>query len=139
MKNLLLMVLLLTSHGAFSADHSQHSQHDMKKMNNSKSVGNFKAPQDLKERMDKILSLVIEASKIKTEKKNVAVYGNKIIDVVNDIFKACKLEAAADEAIHPSLGEILSGAEDFKNGDFEKGHKKIHEAYVTYQKLFSKK
>jgi hypothetical protein len=46
---------------------------------------------------------------------------DKITETVNDIFKTCKLEPEADAAIHPSLGLILDGASEFKNGQFENG------------------
>lgn len=39
-------------------------------------------------------------------------------------------------AIHPLLGLILDGASEFKSGQYEYGHRKIHEAFLDYEKKF---
>jgi hypothetical protein len=97
----------------------------------------FKPTEDLKVRMEKILILMKELGPKKNDSKAVQAYGGKLTDVVNDIIKTCKLDPDADAAIHPSLGSILEGSDEFKKGNYESGHLKIHEALLDYEKLFS--
>lgn len=121
-----------------SVDHSKHTDHaahaDSKTQSSPEKK--FKADDDLKSRMEKILNLTKDAEAKKKSIKDVKDYGNQIIDVVNDIFKTCKLEPDADAAIHPALAKVLEGATDFKNGKFKTGQPKIHQALLTYEKLF---
>ena len=62
--------------------------------------------------------------------------GREITSLVHDIFKSCKLEPEADAAIHPLLADILQGASLLVNGKYSEGHKKIHHAFMSYEKLF---
>jgi hypothetical protein len=119
---------------ATAVDH--HSSHKEKKAEQDLVNRKFIATSDLRLRMDKILSLTKELNPKKDDVKVVKSYGDKITETVNDIFKTCKLEPDADAAIHPPLGLILEGASDFKNGNYESGHKKIHEAFLNYEKIF---
>lgn len=121
---------------ANAQDRDHHSGHSKKIENHITSNKQFKPTDDLKVRMEKILSLMKELSKKKNDVKTVKEYGLKLTDTVSDIFKTCQLEPEADRVIHPSLGLILEGAEDFKNGKFESGHKKIHQALLNYEKHF---
>lgn len=62
--------------------------------------------------------------------------GQEVEATVKDIFANCKLEPAADAAIHPVLAEILNGANLLKKGDAKGGHDKIHHALLKYEELF---
>lgn len=117
-------------------NHDHHTAHSKKTENQIVSKKQFKPTDDLKVRMEKLLSHMKELSNKKDDIKSVKEYGIKLTDTVNDIFKTCKLEPEADAAIHPTLGLILEGAEDFKNGKYESGHKKIHGALSDYERLF---
>lgn len=119
---------------ATAVDH--HSSHKEKKAEQNLVNRKFIATSDLRIRMNKILSLTKELNPKKDDVKTVKSYGDKITETVNDIFKTCKLEPDADAAIHPPLGLILEGASDFKNGNYESGYKKIHEAFLNYEKMF---
>lgn len=121
---------------AYAENHDHHAGHSPISGKQVSINKQFKPTKDLKIRMERILNHVNEVSKKKEDIKSVKDYGNKISDTVNDIFKTCKLEPDADEAIHPTLGLILDGAEDLKNGKYESGHKKIHEALEKYHKIF---
>ncbi len=117
-------------------NHDHHTAHSKKTENQIVSKKQFKPTDDLKVRMEKLLSHVKELSNKKDDIKSVKEYGIKLTDTVSDIFKTCKLEPEADAAIHPTLGLILEGAEDFKNGKYESGRKKIHGALLDYERLF---
>lgn len=136
MKAIIMTSLFLMMSLANAQNHDHHADHAKKTEKKVTQNKQFKTTDDLKVRMEKILSLMSELSKKKGDVKSVKEYGGKLTDVVNDIFKTCKLDPEADEAIHPSLGLILDGAQEFKNGKFETGHKKIHEALLDYGKLF---
>ena len=69
-------------------------------------------------------------------KVNLPETGAKIEATVQDIFKKCKLEPAADAAIHPILAELLKGADLFKKGNEKEGHEIIHNALVRYEDFF---
>lgn len=136
MKILTIALLSLIVSAAIARNHEHHAEHVKKNEKQIVPTKKFKPTVDLKVRMEKILGFMKELSEKKSDVKIVKEYGVKLTDVVNDIFKTCKLEPEADQAIHPSLGLILEGAEDFKNGKYEIGHKKIHEALLDYEKLF---
>lgn len=136
MKFATILILSIWLGLAYAQTHDHHSAHAAQTEKQIISNKVFKPTVDLKLRMEKILNLMTELSKKKGDLKSVKEYGGKLTDTVNDIFKTCKLEQEADEAIHPSLGLILDGAEDFKSGKYESGHKKIHEALLGYEKKF---
>lgn len=136
MKITIITIISLLVSFASAQNHDHHMDHSKKVEKPVSGTKQFKPTDDLKVRMEKILGLVMELSKKKDDTKIVKEYGSKITDTVNDIFKTCKLEPEADAAIHPSLGLILQGAEDFKKGKYESGHIKIHEALMDYEKLF---
>lgn len=136
MKKLILAFTVLTLSPTFAQNHSDHAKPSKKDVKQTHSDGKFKTPEDLKIRMSKILSLMMELEGKKKDAKELVAYGNSMTEVVNDIFKTCKLEPAADAAIHPSLGLILQGASEFKNGKFDSGHSKIHDAFLNYEKHF---
>ena len=126
--------LMVNVAGAQSHDH--HRSHHAKSNKPSGEKKQFVPTKDLKIRMEKVLALVKELNLKKNDLKIVKEYGVKLTDTVGDIFKTCKLEPDADAAIHPSLGLILDGAKDFKRGEYESGHEKIHKALLAYEELF---
>lgn len=135
MKKIILLALALFTFFSSAQSHDHHSGHtktEKKEINGNK----FHSPSDLKIRMEKIVSLMKELQVKKNDKKIVVEYSGKIKDTVNDIFKTCKLDSAADEAVHPVLGQILDGAEELSKGNFQLGYKKIHEAHLIYESLF---
>ncbi|NUN06528.1 MAG: hypothetical protein HUU57_12285 [Bdellovibrio sp.] len=136
MKFIIVTLLTFVMSFAYAQNHDHHAGHSKKIEKIVSSNKQFKPTDDLKVRMEKILNHMKELSKKKEDLKSVKEYGNKLTDTVNDIFKTCKLEPDADAAIHPTLGLILEGAEDFKIGKYESGHKKIHKALLDYEKLF---
>jgi hypothetical protein len=136
MKILIITIILLTLNSAFAQHHNDHSNHLKEKSKPTHSNVKFKSNADLKKQMEKILSLMKELEEKKNDSKEVSKYGGLISESVNNIFKTCKLEPDADDAIHPSLGLILEGATDFKNGDYKSGHSKIHDGLIGYEKNF---
>jgi hypothetical protein len=136
MKIILIALLISVTNFAIAQNHDHHSGHGKKISNKIESKNKFVPTNDLKVRMEKILNLMKELNHKKNDVKVVASYADKITETVNDIFKTCKLEPEADAAIHPLLGLILDGASEFKKGQFENGHKKIHEALLDYEKMF---
>ena len=137
MKITLIVLLISVTNIAIAQNHDHHSRDGKQISNKAESKNKFVPTGDLKVRMEKILNLMKELNPKKDDVKVVKSYGDKITETVNDIFKTCKLEPNADAAIHPSLGLILDGASDFKNGQYESGHKKIHEALLGYEKMFN--
>ncbi len=137
MKITLVVFLIAVTNIAIAQNHDHHSGHGKQISNKAESKIKFTPTSDLKVRMEKILSLMKELNPKKDDVKVVKSYGDKITETVNDIFKTCKLDSDADAAIRPSLGLILDGASDFKNGQYESGHKKIHEALLGYEKMFN--
>lgn len=137
---LLLSLFIVLSSQVVLAQHDHHHGHK-KTTDKVKSlvVKKFIPTSDLSTRMDKIQSLVIELNAKKDDAKEVKAYGGKISDVVMDIMSTCKLEPAADEAVHPILEKILEGTEDYKNNKYEAGHKKMHESLSSYKEIFSLK
>lgn len=99
----------------------------------------FPAGEDLKSRMEMISVLIKDLNSKKADLKIMSDSGIKISKVVSDIFKTCKLEPAADKAIHPVLAKILEGSGDLKNGHLKDGDAKIHQALLEYEKLFQVK
>jgi hypothetical protein len=136
MKTILTTILIFIVNITFAQTHDHHSGHDKKNAKKIEVKNQFIPTADLKMRMEKILNLMKELNPKKDDVKTVKSYGDKLTETVNDIFKTCKLEPDADAAIHPSLGLILDGASEFKNGKFESGHKKIHDALLDYEKMF---
>lgn len=136
MKTILTTILIFIVNITFAQNHDHHSGHDKKNVKKIEVKNQFIPTADLKVRMEKILSLMKELNPKKDDVKIVKSYGDKLTETVNDIFKTCKLEPEADAAIHPSLGLILEGGSEFKNGQYESGHKKIHEALLDYEKMF---
>ena len=136
MKIIIITSLILMANVASAQKHDHHQNHSKKSDNHIDIKKQFTPTNELKVRMEKILTLMKELKLKKDDVNSIKEYGDKLTHTVNDIFKTCKLDPEADEAIHPSLGSILEGAEDFKNGKYESGHKKIHEALLDYEKLF---
>lgn len=122
MKILTITIMLLFLNSAIAENHNDHSTHLKKEAKKFHLDKKFKPTEELKSYMEKILKLVKELKDKTKDSKEVARYGNLITETVNDLFKTCKLEQEADAAIHPSLGLILSGATDFKKGDYKTGH-----------------
>lgn len=137
MKITLIVLLMFVVNNSIAQNHDHHSRHGKQISNKTESKNKFVPTSDLKVRMEKILNLMKELNPKKDDVNVVKSYGDKIIEIVNDIFKTCKLEPDADAAIHPSLGLIFDGASEFKNGKYDSGHKKIHEAFLDYEKLFN--
>lgn len=133
MITIFITLMLLITNFAYGQNHTHHTN---KNNNQTEIKKQFVPTKDLKVRMEKILSFMKELKSKKDDVKIVKEYGTKLTDTVNNIFATCKLEPDADAAIHPSLGLILDGAQEFKNGKYESGHKKIHEALLDYEKLF---
>lgn len=136
MKVIIVVLLSFTMNFAYAQNHDHPAGHSKKSEKQVSSNKSFKPTDDLRVRMEKILNHMKELSKRKEDIKSVKEYGHQLTDTVNDIFKTCKLEPDADAAIHPVLGLILDGAGDFKKGQYESGHKKVHEALLDYEKLF---
>lgn len=137
MKKILIVFLALATNFAYAQNHEHHSEHTKQEKHASPSGDKkFVPTNDLKMRMEKILTLTKELEDKKGNKKIVTDYGGKIVEVVNDIFKTCKLEPDADAAIHPILGKILEGSKDLKKGNYDKGHLKIKESLSEYEKVF---
>lgn len=137
MKIVVITILSLAINLAHAQNPNHHPTHGNKSEKLTESKRKFKSPDDLRIRMDKISSLLKEMKDKKSNAKSIAEYGNKITNTVNDIFKVCKLEPDADAAIHPVLGLILEGSQEFKKGKYESGHAKIHQAFLDYEKLFT--
>lgn len=138
--NMKFSIIILTSlflHVAHAKNHHDHSGHSKKSDKLTKSTKKFQATDDLKTRMDKILSLMSELKNKKNNVKVVAEFGDKLTGVVNDIFTTCKLDPEADAAVHPLLALILEGAEEFKLGKYDSGHSKIHIALLHYENKFT--
>lgn len=136
MKTIHIALLLLIVNVASAQNHTHHIVHAKKNDKQVEIKKRFIPTNDLKIRMEKVLSIMKELNRKKDDIKSIKEYGVKLTEIVNDIFKTCKLEPDADAAIHPSLGLILDGAVEFKNGRYESGHKKIHEALLDYEKIF---
>lgn len=140
MKTIIVALLTLIANTSVAQGHNHghdhHSAHTKKSTKKHKLNRQFVPTTDLKVRMEKLLALMKELNSKKEDTQSVKTYGDKITETVNDIFKTCKLEPEADEAIHPSLGLILDGASELKSGQYKSGHDKIHSALLNYEKLF---
>jgi hypothetical protein len=136
MKIIIVTLLSFITSFANAQNHDHHADHSKKIEKITSSNKQFKSTKELKVRMEKILIQMKELEKKKEDKEHVKAYGGKIAGTVNDIFKTCKLEPEADEAIHPALGLILEGTENLNGGNYEVGKKKIHEALEMYHKNF---
>lgn len=141
MKFLLIAALILSVQLVNAEDHHHQSSSEHAKNSKVQDLGSkkFVPTADLKVRMEKILNLMKELRDKKSDAKAVREYGDKVSDTVKDIFKTCKLEPAADAAIHPVLAKVLRGTKELKNGHYDAGHKEIHESLLDYEKLFSHK
>ncbi|MBK9294283.1 MAG: hypothetical protein IPM57_07540 [Oligoflexia bacterium] len=111
-------------------DH-HHNNHNVVETTKANPAQRFTVDQDLRTRMDQIMNNIATASTL--------LAGQKIEQNVQDIFKNCKLEPAADKAIHSVLAEILAGANLLKKGDQKKGTEKIQAALLKYKELFDHK
>ena len=115
----------------------QHNHHDEQKTeaNVSKPAKKFTTDENLRVRMTTILN-TMKAMHDSGAKINLTETGAKIEATVQDIFKKCKLEPAADAAMHPILAELLKGADLFKKGKEKEGHEIIHNALLRYEDFF---
>lgn len=100
----------------------------------------FAVDNDLKVRMEKLLELTKEiktkANAKTKDKKDYTKDADQVVEVVNDIFKNCKLEPAADHAVHPLLAKVLDASKDLKKGNQSKALQKLHESLKNYGELF---
>jgi hypothetical protein len=134
MKKILLILLVISLNIAFSSEHNhKSSSSEVKDLGDKK----FIPTDDLKVRMEKILTLIKKVQTKKNDSNEVKKIGKGISIVVSDIFKTCKLENDADEAIHPVLAGILQGAAAFEKGDYKIGLSSIHKSLMDYEKLFA--
>ena len=137
MKTAITVFLVISMQLAYAQTNDPHAGHHSKATGKQQVMKKFVPTEDLKVRMEKLLGLMKELKGKKPEQKQVKEYGDKIANVVKDIIKTCKLEPDADAAIHPVLGSVLEGTEEFKKGNFESGYAKIQEGLLDYEKLFS--
>jgi hypothetical protein len=132
-----IIVFFVLSISFSNAQHHAHQSDKKTKTGQQMRLGKkFNSTDDLKVRMQKILDLIKEMKNQKKDLVKVAEYGGRITDIVQDIIKTCELEPEADATIHPALGKILDGASDFKKKKYNRGHQKIHEALLEYEKFF---
>lgn len=101
----------------------------------SKPAKKFATDENLRVRMVAVLN-TMKVMHDSGAKVNLAETGAKIEATVQDIFKKCKLEPAADAAIHPILAELLKGADLFRKGKEKEGHEIIHNALLRYEDFF---
>jgi len=101
----------------------------------TKPAKKFSTDENLRVRMTTILN-TMKVMHDAGKKEKLADTGAKIEATVQDIFKTCKLEPAADAAIHPILAELLKGADLFKKGNEKEGHEIIHNALLRYEDFF---
>ncbi len=118
-----------------SAGESEHHHHGETAAPVAKPAKKFATDDNLRVRMTAILN-TMKAMHGEGAKVNLSDTGTKIEATVQDIFKKCKLEPAADAAIHPILAELLKGAELFKKGNEKEGHEIIHNALLRYEDFF---
>lgn len=140
MKFIIALLITFTVSVASAEEHKDHSKHSSaKSAKHNTAAKKFVPTEDLKVRMEKILALMKTLNDKKDKSKNLKDSGVKLENIVDDIFKTCKLAPEADEAVHPALALILDGADEFKKGKYDSGHKKIHEGLLDYEKSFSHK
>lgn len=101
----------------------------------TKPAQRFATDENLRSRMAAVLN-TMKAMHDAGAKVNLPETGAKIEATVQDIFRKCKLEPAADAAIHPILAELLKGADLFKKGKEKEGHTIIHNALLRYEDFF---
>lgn len=101
----------------------------------SKPAQKFATDENLRMRMTSILN-TMKVMHGAGAKVDLTQTGAKIEVTVQDIFKKCKLETAADAAIHPILAQLLKGADLFKKGNSKEAHEIIHNALVRYEDFF---
>lgn len=101
----------------------------------AKPAKKFATDDNLRARMAAVLN-TMKAMHDAGAKVNLPETGTKIEVTVQDIFKKCKLEPAADAAIHPILAELLKGADLLKKGKEKDGHEIIHNALLSYEDFF---
>ncbi|MBE7438606.1 MAG: hypothetical protein HS115_09160 [Spirochaetales bacterium] len=120
-----------------TAGEGEHHHHDEKVATApvSKKAGKFPTDDNLRVRMTAVMNTMKPMHEA-GGKGNLSQTGAKIEATVKDIFKECKLEPAADAAIHPILSDLLKGADLFKNGKEKEGHELIHNALLRYEDLF---
>lgn len=137
MKHMFVLILTLAFQMSYAQHHNDHSHHHAHTTIKDQNFKKFAPTQDLKVRMEKILSVMKELKDKKDDSLAIKASGEKVSDVVKDIFKTCKLDPKADAAIHPALGKILQGSRDLQKGNYDSGHAKIHESLKEYGTLFS--
>lgn len=115
------------------AEHHHHEEHAAAPV--AKPATKFATDDNLRVRMTTVLN-TMKAMHDAGAKVNLPETGTKIETTVQDIFKKCKLEPAADAVIHPILAELLKGAELFKKGNEKDGHQIIHNALLHYEDFF---
>lgn len=130
--------------GANAGTHDHATTHDHAAMpTDAEPAGpekRFAVTPELKAGMEQIRDLIRglhkKIKKNPNEKTEVEKSADKFTEAVNKIFATCKLPPDADAALHPLLAKILDAATDFKAGDFEKGHEKIHAGLSGYGQTF---
>jgi hypothetical protein len=118
------------------AGEGEHLHHDEAAAPVAKPAQKFATDDNLRVRMAAVLN-TMKAMHDAGAKVNLSETGTKIETTVQDIFKKCKLEPAADAAIHPILAELLKGADLFKKGNEKEGHEIIHNALLRYEDFFN--
>lgn len=143
MKNVLTvsaLVLFLNTPALAIEAHQSHEHHKGAPSANVevKSGTKYTSDDALKPLMEKILGTMKSLYAHGDEKKigKVKAAGVTVEKTVQEIFKNCKLEPAADAAIHPILAGILEGASLLKKGKADEGHDKVHQALIKYEGLF---
>ncbi len=132
--SIVLAVALFGCHKK-SAGEGEHNHHGEAAAPVIKPAQKFATDDNLRMRMTAVLN-TMKAMHDADAKVNLAETGTKIEATVQDIFKKCKLEPAADAAIHPILAELLKGANLFKKGNEKEGHETIHNALLRYEDFF---
>lgn len=115
-------------------EHHHHDEHGATAPV-TKPAKKFATDDNLRVRMTTVLN-TMKAMHDAGAKVNLPETGAKIETTVQDIFKKCKLEPAADAAIHPILAELLKGADLFKKGNEKEGHEIIHNSLLRYEDFF---
>lgn len=116
-----------------AGEHHHHDEHAAAPV--AKPAKKFATDDNLRVRMTTVLN-TMKVMHDAGAKVNLPETGAKIEATVQDIFKKCKLEPAADAAIHPILAELLKGADLFKKGNEKEGHEIIHNALLRYEDFF---
>jgi hypothetical protein len=117
------------------ADEHAHHDHHNDKTQISKPEKKFATDKTLRLHMSEVLN-TMKLMHDSGTKVNLPETGAKIELTVQNIFKECKLEPAADAAIHPILADLLKGADLFKKNNEKEGHEIIHNALLQYEDFF---